>query len=240
MSGERGALWAFDVHKPGTTNPDGMTLVLSGVQNLKAHALGELSRPKMGKASKANLQEVDRALSTTTKTDPVPVPLLSGSVIISIGACLFLFWLIYGFGGGSEFDASFLAPVNAGLNSLSALCLVLGYRAVRRQKLSQHKALMLGAFLFSTLFLLSYIVYHYFHGDTPFTGTGLIRPFYFTILISHIVLSILALPMILVTFGLALTERFQIHRRWARWTLPIWLYVSVTGVAVFFLLKLFG
>ena len=96
---------------------------------------------------------------------------------------------------------------------------------------------MLGAVVFSVLFLTSYIVYHHFHGDTPFPGQGFIRPVYFVILISHIGLSIIALPMVLTTLYYAGTRQFQTHRKIARYTLPIWLYVSVTGVAVFLFLK---
>jgi putative membrane protein len=103
-----------------------------------------------------------------------------------------------------------------------------------------HKRFMLTATVFSTLFLVSYITYHFFHGDTIFRGHGWIRPAYFFILISHIGLSIVALPVILATLWYALGNQFQIHRRIARWTFPIWLYVSVTGVIVYVLLKRFS
>ena len=116
----------------------------------------------------------------------------------------------------------------------------MGYLAIRRGRWKHHRNLMLGAFAFSSAFLVSYIIYHYFHGDSRFLGTGAIRGFYFAILISHIVLSVVALPLILVTFGLSLTRRFAVHKKWARWTFPIWTYVSVTGVLVFLLLKKFG
>ncbi len=178
--------------------------------------------------------------SESETTEAVPATILIGSVAVSVVACAFLFWLIYGMGGSEELDFSFLAPLNALLNTLSATCLVLGYRAVRRNQLERHRRLMLSALTFSALFLLSYVIYHYAHGDTPFTGVGPIRTVYFFVLISHIVLSVVALPMVLITSGLALTQRFSSHRRVARWTFPLWLYVSVTGVAIFILLNLFG
>ncbi|MEM8931027.1 MAG: DUF420 domain-containing protein, partial [Acidobacteriota bacterium] len=100
-----------------------------------------------------------------------------------------------------------------------------------------HKRLMLGGVGFSALFLVTYLTYHHYHGDTPFPGQGWIRPVYFAILISHIVLSIAMLPMILLTLYHALGGRFAQHKAIARKTLPIWLYVSVTGVVIFFLLS---
>lgn len=99
---------------------------------------------------------------------------------------------------------------------------------------------MLTAVATSALFLASYIVYHHYQGDTPFQGQGLVRPIYFFVLVSHILLSIVGLPLVLATLFFAATNRFDKHRRIARWTLPIWLYVSVTGVAVFFFLKIWN
>lgn len=159
---------------------------------------------------------------------------------VSALAALFLFWLIYGRESSTGYDVGYLAAVNASLNAASALCLFAGFAAIKAARWKVHRNFMLGAFAFSALFLVSYIIYHTFHGDTPFQGTGQIRTFYFFILITHIVLSVLALPMILITFTLSLTGRFPLHKRWARWTFPLWAYVSVTGVLVFFLLKYFG
>ena len=96
---------------------------------------------------------------------------------------------------------------------------------------------MIAAVTFSSLFLVSYITHHYLHGDTPFPGMGLIRPVYFTILITHVTLSVVVLPMIFTTFFFALTKQFMFHKKIARITFPIWLYVSITGVVVFLLLK---
>jgi putative membrane protein len=153
----------------------------------------------------------------------------------------FLFWLIYfrrASGYSSEFIAA-LPAVNATLNAVSATLLVLAYRAVRRRQYTWHTAFVLGALASSALFLVSYLVYHTFHGDTRFTGQGLIRPVYFFVLISHIVLSVVALPLILTSTYLSLAGRFKAHRRVSRYTFPIWLYVSVTGVLIFGMLKAF-
>jgi putative membrane protein len=133
-----------------------------------------------------------------------------------------------------------LPALNAFLNACSACALAAGYRAIRRGDRATHIRFMLSAVAFSALFLVSYVVYHNFHGDTRFPGQGLIRPVYFFILVSHILLSIAALPMILSTLFYAASARFGSHRRIARATLPIWLYVSVTGVVVFALLRLYA
>jgi putative membrane protein len=130
--------------------------------------------------------------------------------------------------------------VNAAFNSLSAICIVCGVAAIRRRKRDVHQWWMLSALTSSGLFLVSYVTYHAFHGDSSFLGQGAIRPIYFFILISHILLSVLALPLVLSTVYLSLSGRFAQHRRLARWTFPIWLYVSVTGVVVFALLQIWG
>jgi putative membrane protein len=158
--------------------------------------------------------------------------------ILSVLVAAFLIWLIYfkGRAEAPEWVAS-LPAANATFNSLSAICLVGGYLNIRRKRVAIHRRFMLSAAGFSALFLVSYITYHYFHGDTKFPGHGWIRPVYFFILISHIGLSMVALPLIFATLYFALTSGFQTHRKVARWTFPIWLYISVTGVAVFFLLR---
>ncbi len=164
---------------------------------------------------------------------PIPVILALSALIAG-----FLIWLIYfkGRAAGPEWVGS-LPKANAIFNSLSAICLVLGYINIRRRNRLVHMRFMLSATVFSSLFLLSYITYHYFHGDTKFPGHGWIRPVYFFILITHIGLSMVALPLILGTLWYALRTQFRFHRRVARWTLPIWLYVSVTGVIVFLVLN---
>ena len=133
-------------------------------------------------------------------------------------------------------DLTDLPGVNATLNAISALLLCAGYALIRSGRIAQHRACMLAACAASTLFLTSYVVYHLNVGSVAFTGQGPIRVVYFTVLISHIVLAALILPLALVTLIRALRERFAAHAAIARWTLPIWLYVSVTGVAVYWML----
>jgi putative membrane protein len=125
------------------------------------------------------------------------------------------------------------AALNATLNGTSAVLLTCGYVAIRAHKIAVHKAFMIAAFLTSTAFLISYLAYHYRVGHVPFQGQGWIRPVYFTLLLTHTVLAAVIVPMIIITLRRAWLERFDKHRIIARWTLPIWLYVSVTGVIVY-------
>ncbi len=129
-----------------------------------------------------------------------------------------------------------LPALNASLNALSGLLLLLGYTLIRTQHIEQHRWCMLAAFATSTLFLVSYLIYHAQVGSVPFAREGFVRPLYFTILITHVVLAAAVLPLALVTLSRGLKSRFAQHRKIARWTLPIWLYVSVTGVLVYVLL----
>jgi putative membrane protein len=126
--------------------------------------------------------------------------------------------------------------LNATLNALSALCLVAGYLCIRRKRIQWHRGFMSAAFLLSTGFLVSYVIYHLEVGSVRFQGQGWIRPVYFTLLLTHIVLAAAILPLALLTLARALREQFDLHRRIARWTLPIWLYVSLTGVLIYWLL----
>ncbi len=126
--------------------------------------------------------------------------------------------------------------LNALLNLLSALFLTVGFVQIRKGRMRRHRAFMLAAFLSSSVFLVSYLAYHYYAGSTRFQGHGWIRGVYFAILISHSLLAALVVPLVLLTLSRALRERFPAHRRIARWTLPIWLYVSVTGVMVYLML----
>lgn len=153
----------------------------------------------------------------------------------------FLIWLIYlkATPTAAPSWVASLPALNAFLNACAAGALTGGYRAIRRGDRATHVRCMLSAVAFSALFLVSYVVYHSFHGDTRFPGQGFVRPVYFFILVSHIVLSIVALPMILTTLFHAARGRFASHKRIARLTLPVWLYVSVTGVVVFALLRLY-
>ena len=129
-----------------------------------------------------------------------------------------------------------LPALNASLNAISAMFLLLGYFFIRTKQVNRHKAAMLAAFSTSILFLISYLVYHYHVGSKPFPGQGLIRSVYFVILISHVVLAAAIGPLAIATMTLAWKERFQTHRRLARWTLPLWLYVSLTGIVVYLMI----
>ncbi len=129
-----------------------------------------------------------------------------------------------------------LPALNATLNATSGVLLIIGWLMIKRGRVTAHKAFMGAAFVVSTLFLVSYLVYHYHAGSVPFTGTGSIRTVYFTILVTHIILAAAVVPLASVTIVLALRGRFAAHKRIARWTLPIWLYVSVTGVIVYLML----
>ena len=161
---------------------------------------------------------------------------------LSISAALtgFLIWWIYWKDAASAEGIAWVAAlpaVNATMNTLAAACLVGGFAAIRRGQTRTHQRFMMAALGFSALFLASYLTYHHFHGDTKFPGQGWIRPVYFAVLISHIILSVIMLPMILTTLAYAAKKNFVSHRRIARYTLPVWLYVSVTGVALFFILR---
>ena len=165
----------------------------------------------------------------------LPILLLSALIAAS------LIWLIY-YKGRVEAPewVNSLPGANATINSLSALCLIGGYINIRRKNRTAHMRFMLSAAAFSTLFLISYVTYHFYHGDTRFPGHGWIRPIYLGVLISHILLSMVALPLILGTLWFSLRGEFRIHRKIARWTFPLWLYVSVTGVVVYALLKAYA
>lgn len=129
-----------------------------------------------------------------------------------------------------------LPALNAGLNTAAACCLLVGYYGIRRRRVAIHKRCMVAALGFSALFLTSYLIYHFQVGSVAYTGTGWVRPVYFSILLSHIVLAAAVLPLAAVTVYRAWNERFESHKRLARWTLPIWLYVSVTGVIIYWML----
>ena len=133
-------------------------------------------------------------------------------------------------------SASQLPDLNAALNSLSAVFLLTGYGFIKSKNKQAHRRCMLAAFACSILFLISYLIYNYQVGSVPFKGQGPIRTVYFTILITHTVLATTVVPLVLITLIRALRERFDAHRRIARWTFPIWLYVSVTGVIVYWML----
>ena len=129
-----------------------------------------------------------------------------------------------------------LPALNAVLNTLSASLLGVGYALIRRGRVGAHKVFMLAAVAVSTLFLVSYVVYHYHVGSVPFPGTGWVRTVYLSILVTHATLAAAVVPLAAVTLVRAWREDFGAHRRIARWTLPIWFYVSITGVIIYFML----
>lgn len=131
---------------------------------------------------------------------------------------------------------SYLPHVNAILNSTSAILLIAGYRLIRKGRINAHRNCQLTAFATSALFLISYLTYHYYHGATRFPGQGIVRTLYFTILTTHTILAVVIVPLILLTLYRAARMDFVRHRRIARWTLPLWLYVSITGVVVYVML----
>ena len=129
-----------------------------------------------------------------------------------------------------------LPALNASLNATSAILVSLGFIAIKRRKVKLHKALMITAVVVSAAFLTSYVTFHYFGEENRFQGTGVIRILYFAMLISHVLLAITIVPLVLRTVYLGWRNRLDRHVRLARWTLPLWMYVSVTGVAIYFCL----
>jgi putative membrane protein len=137
---------------------------------------------------------------------------------------------------GTRVDVAALPFVNALLNSASAVLLVLGYAFIRRRRVTAHLSCMLGALVMSTLFLVSYVVYHAHAGSRPYGGHGVTRGIYLVLLVSHIVLAAVILPLALTTLARAWRGDYARHARLARRTLPLWLYVSVTGVVIYVML----
>ncbi len=184
-------------------------------------------------------------MPTLTRPTPTayrtPLHIVAAIIGVSAVASLFLAWLVY-FHAPSDVAGThltFLPALNAVLNTCCTVALLFGLHFIRRREITAHRNSMFTAFLFSSLFLVTYITNHAMHGDMRFLGQGTIRPIYFALLISHIVLSVVALPMILITFYLSLSGRFPLHRKLARYTYPIWLYVSVTGVVVYAMLAVY-
>ncbi|MCH8566649.1 MAG: DUF420 domain-containing protein [Balneolales bacterium] len=163
----------------------------------------------------------------------VYIMIASGLVLI------FLFWLLY-FRDGAEVIPAWvfnLPAVNAFFNSVATIFLILGFLEIKKRNFERHMQYNLSAFVASAVFLISYVLYHNFVGHTPFPGEGWIRPVYFTILISHIILSVVVVPLILSSFFFAFAGKFSIHRKISKFTFPIWIYVSITGVIIFFVLR---
>lgn len=171
-----------------------------------------------------------------------PPSVIAGIILVSAAASLFLAWLVY-FHAPVDVAGThltFLPALNAVLNTCCTVALLVGLRMILTRRVLAHRNAMFAAFVFSSLFLVAYITNHALHGDMRFLGQGSgLRATYFALLVSHILLSVIALPMILVTFFLSLTGRFPAHKRLARWTYPIWLYVSFTGVVVYAMLAVY-
>ena len=166
-------------------------------------------------------------------------PAIAAILLISASATAFLFWLIYVHpAAAASTQYAFLPALNALLNGLSATALLIGYTFIRARRIQAHRAAMMTAFAFSTLFLVSYILHHALHGDVRYPAHAALRSVYLPLLASHIVLAVVALPLVLVTFFFSLSGRIPQHRKVARWTFPLWLYVSVTGVITYIMLRL--
>ena len=133
-------------------------------------------------------------------------------------------------------DLNIFPALNAGLNGASAVLIAAGHSLIRRKKIRLHRACMISAVITSSLFLISYLYYHAHVRSVHFPGTGWVRPVYFTILISHTVLAAVVVPLVLLSLTYGLREKFDRHRRIARWAYPVWLYVSITGVVVYVML----
>jgi putative membrane protein len=168
---------------------------------------------------------------------------LPRSVGVTVAAIIFasalasavICWLVY-FHAPTDVTGThllFLPATNALLNALSTIALMTGFVYIRRREIAKHRAAMLTAFFFSSIFLVSYLVNFTLHGETKFPRGNPLWNIYWPILASHIVLSVIALPIILITFFFSLSGRFLQHRKIARWTFPVWLYVSITGVIVY-------
>lgn len=166
------------------------------------------------------------------------------AVIYTISAAViaYLLWLVY-FNDSATVAYGFakrLPALNAFLNTATATLLILGYMAIKRGNRRRHVRLMVSALITSALFITSYIISHHYHGDTKFLAHGIVRPIYFFILISHIALSVIQVPLILITLYRAYKGDYIRHKKVAKVTFPIWLYVSVTGVLIFVFLKVFN
>ncbi|MBK7108885.1 MAG: DUF420 domain-containing protein [Chitinophagales bacterium] len=158
-------------------------------------------------------------------------------IIISIAVPALIAFLFYSPVVHLNVDVSFLPKFHAFLNSCVFILLLSGYYFIRHNKIRQHKYCMISAFSLSGLFLISYVFYHAATESTKYGGEGIIKYIYYFILLTHIVLAALVLPFILITLSRALSQRFDKHKRIARITLPIWLYVSFTGVIVYFMIS---
>ena len=198
-------------------------------------------QPDRGVAGAARVRRVvgaragTRAVRLEAVRDRIALPLigaLSLVVVLVVGVLL----LGHTPGRGGRADVAVLPTLNAFLNGASAVLLLAGWRCIRQRRIAAHRACMLGAFCVSVLFFVSYVTYHALTGSQPFAGSGWIRWLYFPVLVSHIVLAAAMVPLVLTTLYRALSADFARHARLARFTLPVWIYVSITGVVVYLML----
>lgn len=178
--------------------------------------------------------EMQNTLDRTTnlRTPPAVIAVI---LVVSALASALICYLVY-FHAPSDVTGTHLRSLpllNAVLNALSTVALVAGFFFIRKRMITRHRAAMMTAFVFSSIFLVSYLLNFTLHGETRFDRLNVWWPVYWKLLLTHILCSIVALPMILITFFLSLTGRFPAHKRLARYTFPIWLYVSITGVVVY-------
>jgi putative membrane protein len=174
--------------------------------------------------------------ATTTPTSDRPFWILNGVVSV-IALSVLAYLLLLRHGSGDPTRLAFMPAVNASFNGMAAVLLVLAVLAIKKKNVARHQALMLSAFASSAFFLVGYLAYHYVHGDTKYPGTGSVRVAYLLLLASHVILSIPVVPMCLAAFYFAFRRRFATHKRVTKILFPIWLYVSVTGVLVFLMLR---
>ena len=158
-------------------------------------------------------------------------------VVSVVALSVLAYLLLIRQGSGDRTALAFMPAVNATFNAASAVLLVLAVMAIKQRQVARHQALMLSAFASSTFFLVGYLAYHYVHGDTRFPGTGPLRTAYLALLASHVLLSIPVVPMCLAAFYFAFRREFVTHKKITRFLFPVWLYVSVTGVVVFLMLR---
>ena len=186
-----------------------------------------------------NLEQTTEKVSTS---NGVSQSVLTVILLITFSVVAFLLWILFVKEPLVEFEDRFLflPALNALLNALSAACVILGVRAIRRGRARLHMRFILTGCFLTVVFLISYIFHHLLHGNTPFSGAWWVKSVYFGVLGSHLLTAIVTLPLILTTLYLAFTGRFSVHRKLARYTFPAWLYMSVTGVLIFLLLKLTG
>ena len=177
------------------------------------------------------------AIRTPLPENPVRTPpaVIVGIIVVSALASALICYLVY-FHAPCDVAGTHLRSLpllNAILNGLSTFALIEGYRNIMERRIKFHRASMFAAFFFSSIFLVSYLTNFALHGETHFNRLSPWWPFYWKLLLSHVLLSVIALPLILITFFLSLTGRFPSHKRLARYTFPVWLYVSITGVIVY-------